>query len=67
MTKDEITDLLGYDSSYSSDFFVPFKTHDNLVYDFGLRKNTAASNIALIISFDGKDHVTAYELKTYSQ
>lgn len=67
ITKDEIIDLLGYDTAYGNDYAIPNKTEDNLVYDFGLQKNAKATNIALIISLDDSEHVTSYELRTYSQ
>lgn len=67
MTKDEIIELLGYDTAYRNDYAIPNKTEHNLVYDFGLQKNAKASNIALIISLDDSEHVTSYEIRTYSQ
>lgn len=67
MTKDEIIELLGYDTAYGNDYAIPNKTEDNLVYDFGLQKNAKASNIALIISLDDSEHVKSYQIKTYSQ
>lgn len=67
MTKSDIINLLGQDTAYDLDYAIPSKTNANLVYDFGLQKHQSASNIALIISFDANDHVSSYELKSYSQ
>jgi hypothetical protein len=67
MTRSDIIQLLGDEPDFYKDYAIKFKNEHNLVYDFGLKKSTVASNITLVISFKTNGEVAKYELLTYSQ
>jgi outer membrane lipoprotein-sorting protein len=67
MTRSDIIQLIGDEPDFYKDYAIKFKNEHNLVYDFGLKKNTVASNITLVINFKTDGKVAKYELMTYSQ
>ena len=65
MTREDIIALLGEESGFYKDYSIRYKTEDNLVYDFGLKKGSISQNITLVISFRPDGKVSSYVLTTY--
>jgi hypothetical protein len=65
MTREDIIALLGEEPGFYKDYSIRYKTEDNLVYDFGLKKGSISQNITLVISFRPDGKVSSYVLTTY--
>lgn len=69
ITKKGIIEILGNDTEYCYGYTGKLKKDNNLVYDFGQKKNAFfkySGNIALVITFDELDFVKNIDIMYYT-